>query len=547
MSKNIFSFLLALFIILNFCGTVYSQYPPPSTDFRIFPSSVTQTEPIVCINPLNYTILFASAYTINTSSGFISEGVYTSTNGGYNWSGSDVCNGPNISNHGGDPGVSIDKNGVFIITHIGNNSLPSFYGIYAHYSTDMGANWSSAYTITNQLPEDKGTSTTDNNPSSPYYGRTYAVWANLQITPPPIQFSYTSNSGINWTTAQTINPSPPQRCSGGFIGASSDGTIYACWAGASNSYPYPSNYAGFAYSTNGGTNWNVTQNVYSINGIEPTLLSKSNIRVNSIPRFDIDKSGGSRNGWIYMVSAEKGSGADSSDIILHSSSNNGVNWSDGIRVNQDLHNNGKTQYCPAVCVDSTGAINVLYYDDRNTSSDSSEVMLSRSKNGGTSWTEFIVSSHRFKPKPIAGTVSNYQGDFITIISSGNNLFTYWMDDYSGLYQCWSSVINLSSIGIKKIESEIPNSFLLSQNYPNPFNPVTKINFTIPQEGFASLKIYDIRGIEIAAPVNEKLNSGKYEVTFDASSLASGTYFYKLDYTTKNGKKYSNAKKLVVLK
>jgi len=536
-------FNICIFILIFVSNILYSQYPPPSANFRIFPSTVTQTEPIVCVSPVNNMILFGSSYTINTSTGFISEGVYTSTNGGYNWFGSDVCNGTNISNHGGDPGVSIDKNGVFILTHIGKNSVIA--GVYAHYSTNLGTNWSNAFTITTQQPEDKGTSSTDNNPLSPFYGRTYAIWANVLLSPVAIQFSYTSNSGINWTSPQTINPAPPQRSSGGYIESATDGTVYACWSGTAT--PYPTIYAGFASSSNGGSSWNVQQNIYPISGIEPNLPTKSNIRVNSIPRFDIDKSGSSRNGWIYMVSAERGTGGDSADIILHRSTNLGLNWSTGIRVNQDAHNNGKMQFCPAICVDSTGAVNVLYFDDRNTSSDSSEIMLSRSKDGGNTWNEFIISTHRFKPKPITGAVANYQGDFITIISGGNKLFTYWMDDYSGIYQCWSSVIDLSTIGIRKIETEIPNSFLLSQNYPNPFNPVTKIIFTVPKNGLASLKIYDIRGVEIASPVNEELTTGKYEITFNASNLASGTYFYKLDFTSSDGNKFSSTKKLVVLK
>jgi hypothetical protein len=545
MNKVKFSYSLALIVILFFAEFAFSQYPPPSTNFRIFPSTTTQTEPIVCISPLNRLIMFGSSYTINTSSGFISVGVYISTNGGYNWFGSDTCKGQNIQNYGGDPGVSIDKNGTFIITHIGKPSVIA--GVYSHYSTNMGANWSNAYTISSQQPEDKGSSTTDNSPSSLYYGRTYAAWVNLNTTPPTVQCSHSTNSGVSWSAAKNVNPSPPQRCTGGYIETGKDGTVYISWAGASGTFPFPSQYAGFAFSTNGDSTWTVYQNIYSISGIEPTIQQKSNIRVNSIPRFDIDKTGGPRNGWIYMVSAEKGAGADSADIILHRSSNNGLNWTSGIRVNQDAHNNGKTSYCPAICVDSTGAVNILFYDDRNTTSDSAEVLLARSKDGGNTWTEFKVSSHKFKPKPIAGTVSNYQGDFISIISSGNKLFTYWMDDYSGIYQCWSSVIDLNTIGIRKIESEIPSSFELSQNYPNPFNPVTKINFTLPNDGFANLKIYDIRGIEVASPVNEELNSGKYEITFNAANLASGTYFYKLEYVTKNGNKFSQTKKLVVLK
>lgn len=546
--KVLFSFVLISVLFLN--GFVYSQYPPPSANFRIFPSSTTQTEPIVCISPLNSMIMFGSSYTINTSSGFISVGVYISTNGGYNWFGSDTCKGQNIQNYGGDPGVSIDKNGTFIITHIGKPSVIA--GVYSHYSTNMGANWSSAYTITNLQPEDKGSSTTDNSPTSPFYGRTYAVWVNLTSSPPTVQCSYSTNSGANWTSAQNVNPSPPQRCTGGYIETGKDGTVYICWAGASGTFPFPSQYAGFGISTNGGVNWSVNQNIYPVSGIEPTIQQKSNIRVNSIPRFDIDKTGGLRNGWIYMVSAEKGTGADSADIYLHRSSNNGLNWSSGIRVNQDAHNNGKISYCPAICVDSTGAVNVLFYDDRNTTSDSAEVILARSKDGGNSWTEFIVSSHKFKPKPIAGAVSNYQGDFISIISNGNKLFTYWMDDYSGIYQCWSSIIDLNTIGIRKIESEIPTTFGLSQNYPNPFNPNTNIKYQIPKDGFVTLKVYDILGHLVATLVNQEQTSGTYETQFSVSQfsdnqIASGTYFYKLEYVTKNGKSFSQTKRLVVLK
>jgi hypothetical protein len=535
---------ICILILLFSSELVYSQYPPPSVNFRIFPSSNAQTEPIVCISPLNKMIMFASSYTFRIGKP-PSEGIYTSTNGGYNWFGADTCTGQNVSNHGGDPGVSIDKNGVFILTHIGY----TFAGVYGHYSTDFGANWSNAYTITSQTPEDKGTSTTDNSPSSPFYGRTYAIWGNVTISPVAIQVSYSSNSGLNWSSPQIINPAPPIRCSGGYMETAVDGTVFACWTGMNT--PYPSLYAGFASSTNGGVTWNVQQNVYAIYGIEPNLPTKSNIRVNSIPRFDIDKSGGPRNGWIYMLSAERGLGGDSADIFMHRSTNNGLNWSTGIRVNQDPHNTGKTQFCPAICVDSTGAVNVLYYDDRNTSSDSSEIMLSRSKDGGNTWTEFIISSHRFKPKPIAGTISNYQGDFISIISSGNKLFSYWMDDYLGNYQCWSSVIDLNTIGIRKIETEIPTSFALNQNYPNPFNPNTNIRYQIPKDGFVTLKVYDILGHLIETLVNEEQKTGTYETQFstgqNSNSIASGTYFYKLDFTSSSGNKYSSTKRLVVLK
>lgn len=73
----------------------------------------------------------------------------------------------------------------------------------------------------------------------------------------------------------------------------------------------------------------------------------------------------------------------------------------------------------------------------------------------------------------------------------------------------------------------PVEFTLSQNYPNPFNPRTVIKFHIKESGFAYLKIYDILGREVEVIVNDYLQSGSYEVSFDGSNFATGIYFYTL--------------------
>jgi hypothetical protein len=77
--------------------------------------------------------------------------------------------------------------------------------------------------------------------------------------------------------------------------------------------------------------------------------------------------------------------------------------------------------------------------------------------------------------------------------------------------------------------ELPTAFHLSQNYPNPFNPSTRINFQIPnlKPQTVSLKVYDVLGREVATLMNEYLQPGSYEVTFNADGLASGVYFYRL--------------------
>jgi hypothetical protein len=79
-----------------------------------------------------------------------------------------------------------------------------------------------------------------------------------------------------------------------------------------------------------------------------------------------------------------------------------------------------------------------------------------------------------------------------------------------------------------VTTQIPDDYKLEQNYPNPFNPLTKINFDIPKTGFVSVKIFDVLGKEIKMLVNEVKNAGSYSIEFDGSSLASGTYFYRME-------------------
>lgn len=74
---------------------------------------------------------------------------------------------------------------------------------------------------------------------------------------------------------------------------------------------------------------------------------------------------------------------------------------------------------------------------------------------------------------------------------------------------------------------LPAVFSLEQNYPNPFNPTTIIRYQLPQEGYVTLKIYDMLGREVSTLVNEYKNAGEYKINFDASSLSSGVYVYRI--------------------
>ncbi len=83
------------------------------------------------------------------------------------------------------------------------------------------------------------------------------------------------------------------------------------------------------------------------------------------------------------------------------------------------------------------------------------------------------------------------------------------------------------VGVENNDNAVVKEFKLYNNYPNPFNPSTNIKYDLPKETFVVLKVYDILGRELATLVNEKQNSGRYNIRFDASNLASGIYVYRI--------------------
>jgi hypothetical protein len=92
------------------------------------------------------------------------------------------------------------------------------------------------------------------------------------------------------------------------------------------------------------------------------------------------------------------------------------------------------------------------------------------------------------------------------------------------------------------EEVIPLTYWLEQNYPNPFNPSTRISFSVRGSGFVSLKVYDVLGREVRTLVNEDLQPGSYEVTFNADGLASGVYLYRL-----RAGNFTQTKRMVLLR
>lgn len=127
--------------------------------------------------------------------------------------------------------------------------------------------------------------------------------------------------------------------------------------------------------------------------------------------------------------------------------------------------------------------------------------------------------------------------------SGSSLHIVWSDNRDGNTEIYyKRNPSGNPIGIVPISTTIPDGYMLSQNYPNPFNPVTNIQFALPNAGYVKLAVYDMNGKEVAVLVNGQLAAGTYKADYNASSLSSGVYFYKL-----TAKDFTATKKMILIK
>ncbi len=157
-----------------------------------------------------------------------------------------------------------------------------------------------------------------------------------------------------------------------------------------------------------------------------------------------------------------------------------------------------------------------------------------STNPETIYTIQNISSHPpvwsprgYKPETVEDYLTNHYGVFwVGLDGTARKLY------YDG-----DVVTNL-----KGNESKIADNYSLSQNYPNPFNPTTRIDFSIPKQGFVSIKVYNMLGKEVATLVSREMTPGAYSLDFNASKLSSGVYFYKMEV---NG--FSEVKKMMLVK
>ncbi len=262
------------------------------------------------------------------------------------------------------------------------------------------------------------------------------------------------------------------------------------------------NYLGFAGTTDGRVFMSTDLNPAS--GLDTwTEITPPNNNGAWVRRIVVDLNNKNR---IYVCY----SGYNNANVGKHIwySSNQGSSWSDisGSLPDIPVHS----------LVIDPNISTVLYIG--------TEAGVFRSTNNGSSWTLFNSGMPSYVPV-----------DELVLQTGTKKLFAFthgrsvWMTD--------------TPLPVEDGNATVPDEFVLEQNYPNPFNPSTTIEFIVNETGTTTLKVYDITGREVQTLFNDFAQSGvKYSVTFEASSLASGVYYYEL----RAGNKIKT-KKMILLK
>jgi hypothetical protein len=166
----------------------------------------------------------------------------------------------------------------------------------------------------------------------------------------------------------------------------------------------------------------------------------------------------------------------------------------------------------------------------NTASEINNMGFSVQRKINSEWTEIAFINGNGTSTEM--NFYSYNDDLSSFTNSDKIYYRLKQLDFDGTYSFSKEVMVQKNV----------IDYKLSQNYPNPFNPVTRINFQLKFDSYVTLKVYDVLGNEVAVLINANKPAGVYNFDFNASSLASGTYFYKL-----SANEFHEIKKMILIK
>jgi len=400
-----------------------------SPDVPVTEVNSTQSENSIFIDPNNSeTVLNSNNSTQNPVGSLYGANDFFSFDQGETWGGEVFGAGGSNS---GDPATSIGTDGRWYVGYISSGG-----GQGVSYSDDQGSTWTKR-TVTNSS-SDKNHLWIDTKVGSPYENYLYDSWVEFSgSNSNDIVVQRSIDNGESWESKINISNevNAGSHNQGVNLSTGPNGEVYAVWA-IYDGWPQDEKAIGYAKSINGGETWEPSIRIIdNIRGIRNSEVPQ-NMRCNSFPAAAVDCSTGASSGNIYVVWTNIGvpgiNTGNDRDVYLIKSIDDGNNWSEPIRVNQDEIGQGKAHYFPWIAVDpSNGIISIVFYDNRNTSANQAEAWVAVSADAGETWEDFKVSDISFTPSPIPGLAGGYFGDYLGITALDGKVYPCWTDNRSG--------------------------------------------------------------------------------------------------------------------
>lgn len=359
----------------------------------------SQVEPSIAIHPNNPKMMIA---------GSVLSDYYYSLNGGKSWTSKTLSSAYGVY---GDPVLLFDQKGRAYYFHLASvDEKRHLDRIVCQWDDDISGNFSNeSYT------QPLGTKVQDKHwiVSNPVNNELYMTWTQFDAydSDEPqdssiIVFAKSRDQGGTWTTPVRISKfggdckDGDKTVEGAVPAVDPSGNLYVTWTGPNGLV--------MQKSEDGGTTWLSQEQSIGPQFGGWDLTVPGIYRANGLPNLKCDLSNGPNKGTLYLNWSDQQKGTDDTDIWITKSIDGGKTWSERLRVNQD--GPGKHQFFSWMTIDqSSGFIYIVYYDRRNHNDNKTDVYMSVSRDGGSSFKDYKISKTPFMPDE-----SVFFGDYLNI-------------------------------------------------------------------------------------------------------------------------------------
>ncbi len=397
----------------------------PGPNVNVSNDSISEAETYLAIDPTNPSIL-VGASNINISGR--GQMMYRSSDGGTTWAKTELV--PTRTNHS-DPGVNFDSSGkVYSATldYTSNQTAVKFYK-----STDHGATWPTQIVVNDASGNDKELATIDDQPGSSCRDQVYVCWDNgraqyVSSTTAPGSDVFRPRTAVQTkgsTIACDMAVGPP-------AAAGAAGPVYTAWTSTTQKA------INISKSTDCGATWSAYRTVASTaDAYDYGIPAQCNRRVLIYPAVDVDRSSGPRAGWVYVVwndfTAAQGNGcvaatdANNANVWLSRSTDGGTTWSAPVVVHSNPPQTDQFNQWMRVD-DADGSIHIMWHDTRNDPArKKTDVYYTRSTDGGSTFMPEVRITSAMSDETTAGASGDQYGDYEALAVRGGCAYPFWTD------------------------------------------------------------------------------------------------------------------------